>query len=434
VAERFAGGDAELLPDQVDPGRLLGHRVLDLQPRVDFEEAHRAVGTDEVLDGAGAVVAGLAADRLGALVDPGALLVGEERGGGLLDQLLVAALQRAVAGTGDDHVAVVVGEHLCLDVPGPVEVPLDEALAPPERGHRFAGRGLEQVRNLLHRPGHLEAAPAAAEGGLDGDRQPVLLGERDDLLGVRDRLGGTGDERRAGPLGDVPGGHLVAEVADRLRGRADPGQPGLLHRLGEVGVLREKPVPRVYRVRTRPGRHVDELVDAQVRLGGRVATQRVRLVGEHGVRRVPVGVRVHGHGGEPRVPARPDHPDRDLAPVRHQYLSHAGECKPAGNHPRCVAHRFARSGAWSSLVAALLVSQHLGWISKAALVSPDHAARSAPCHSSRHTLAACPTLGCSSSGWSAGSSRSTATTSGGSCSAGMPTSGPTCSPARSTTR
>ena len=63
--------------------------------------------------GAGAVVAGLAADRLGAGVDLGALLVGEERRRRLLDELLVAALQRAVAGADDDDVAVLCRPGTC---------------------------------------------------------------------------------------------------------------------------------------------------------------------------------------------------------------------------------------------------------------------------------------------------------------------------------
>ena len=130
------------------------------------------------------------------------------------------------------------------------------------------------------RAGDLEAAAAAAEGRLDGDRQAVLLGERDDLVGAGDRFGGAGHQRRAGPLGDVPGGHLVAEVADRLRGRADPGQPGVDDGLGEVGVLGEEAVAGVDRVGAGPRGDVDELVDAQVGLGGGVAAERVRLVGQ----------------------------------------------------------------------------------------------------------------------------------------------------------
>ena len=67
-----------------------------------------------------------------ARVEELGLLLGEERRGRLLDQLLVPALQRAVAGRDDDHVAVRVGQALGLDVRGLVEIALDEALAAPE--------------------------------------------------------------------------------------------------------------------------------------------------------------------------------------------------------------------------------------------------------------------------------------------------------------
>jgi len=62
-------------------------------------------------------------------VDLLALRVGQKRRGGLFDQLLEAALQRAVAGACDDDVAVLVGDHLRLDVARLVQVALDEALA-----------------------------------------------------------------------------------------------------------------------------------------------------------------------------------------------------------------------------------------------------------------------------------------------------------------
>ena len=126
-----------------------------------------------------------------------ALLVGQERRGRLLDQLLVPALQRAVAGADHDHVAVRVGQHLRLDVAGLVQVALDEALAAAERRDGLAHRRLEQLGDLLERAGDLQAAPAAAERRLDRDRQAVLLGERDDLVGAGDRVGGAGHQRRA---------------------------------------------------------------------------------------------------------------------------------------------------------------------------------------------------------------------------------------------
>ncbi|NIL79000.1 hypothetical protein RhoFasB10_05191 [Rhodococcus sp. B10] len=213
----FAVGDAELLQHEVDAGGFLGDGVLDLQAGVDLEEGHEAVLADEVFDGACAVVAGFFADGLGAGVDFLALGFGEERGGCFLDELLEAALQGAVAGAGDDDVAVLVGDDLCFDVAGLVEVALDEAFPAAERGDGFTDGGVEQFGDFFAGAGDFHAAPAATEGGFDGDRQAVLVGEVEDFLGVLDRLGGTGNGGGFGAGGDVACGDLVAEVADGLR-------------------------------------------------------------------------------------------------------------------------------------------------------------------------------------------------------------------------
>ena len=251
---------------------------------------------DEVLDGAGAVVAGLGADGLGRLVDAGPLVVGEERRGRLLDQLLVAPLQRAVARADDDDVAVGVGQHLGLDVAGLVQEALDEALAAAEGGDGLADGGVEQLGDLLDGAGDLQPAPAAAERRLDGHRQAVLLGEGDDLVGVLDRVLGAGDQRGAGLGGDVPRLHLVAERDDRVGGGADPGEPGVDDGLGEVGVLREEAVAGVDRVGAGLLRGVQDLVDDEVGVAGRGAAEGEGLVG----RRARAGRRGRARRRRPR--------------------------------------------------------------------------------------------------------------------------------------
>jgi hypothetical protein len=85
--------------------------------------------------------------------------LGEERRGRLLDELLVAPLQRAVAGRHDDHVAVLVGQTLGLDVARVVEEALDEALAASEGGDRLANRGLEELGDLLELRATLRPRP-----------------------------------------------------------------------------------------------------------------------------------------------------------------------------------------------------------------------------------------------------------------------------------
>ena len=114
--ERLAAGDAQLPFDQIDPGDRLGHRMLDLQPRVHLHEieiavAHRA-GTRPCRRPHSRSLA--RGDRGGAHAARAMRRRPPARR--FLDQLLVAALHRAVALAEMDHIAVPVGEHLHLDV------------------------------------------------------------------------------------------------------------------------------------------------------------------------------------------------------------------------------------------------------------------------------------------------------------------------------
>ena len=163
---------------------------------------------------------------------------------------------------------MLVGEHLGFDVPRVVEVALDEAFSATEGGDGLAHGGVVELGDLFQRAGDLQAAPAAAEGRLDGDRQAVLLGKGDDLVGAAHRIGSARHLRRAGARGDVPGGHLVAEGPDGSGGRADPGEPGVDDGLGEVGVLGQEAVARMHRVSAGALGRVDDLVDDEVALGG----------------------------------------------------------------------------------------------------------------------------------------------------------------------
>ena len=62
VAERLAGGDADLLAHQVDAADHFGHRMLDLQAGVHLDERELAVLVEE-LQRAGVAVAEFAQRR-----------------------------------------------------------------------------------------------------------------------------------------------------------------------------------------------------------------------------------------------------------------------------------------------------------------------------------------------------------------------------------
>ena len=115
-AELEARGDADLLLDEVDAGHGLGDRMLHLQPRIDLEEVEMAVGEDE-LDRPRVDVPGRPrrADR--GVAHGRTDLRGEGRRWRLFHDLLVPALDRALALAKVDCVAVAVADHLDLDVP-----------------------------------------------------------------------------------------------------------------------------------------------------------------------------------------------------------------------------------------------------------------------------------------------------------------------------
>src|SRR5690606_9726938 len=92
-----AVSNAQLFDDEVDARRLFGDRMLDLKPRIDFEERQNASGAEQVFDGACTDVPCFPADCGSGFVDRGALRVGYEGSRSFLNQLLVAPLQRAIS-------------------------------------------------------------------------------------------------------------------------------------------------------------------------------------------------------------------------------------------------------------------------------------------------------------------------------------------------
>src|SRR5207245_3276548 len=95
--EALAGRDRELQRDEVETRHRLRHGMLDLQPRVHLEEERLAALVHEELRGAGVHVAGPARDLHRVLDEPAPHVLIEPGAGRLLDELLMAALDLAIA-------------------------------------------------------------------------------------------------------------------------------------------------------------------------------------------------------------------------------------------------------------------------------------------------------------------------------------------------
>ena len=168
---------------------------------------------------------------------------------GLLDQLLVAALRRAVAAADPHDVAVLVADDLDLDVARPGEVALDVDLVAAEERLRLALRGVHRLLHLVGAAHDLHAAAAAAERGLDRER-PADWPRRS-----------RGSRRRAVTNSVVPGTigapprraalrELTLSPISSIAAGGGPmnATPLLGDRPGEVGVLAEEPVAGVHTV------------------------------------------------------------------------------------------------------------------------------------------------------------------------------------------
>ena len=114
--QRAALRDLKLKPHEVDPGDAFGHRMLDLDARVHLQKIEASVVVEKKFDSSGADIADRARRLHRGRAHPRPQL---GRDGGrrrFLDQLLMAALDRAVALAEMDDRAMLVAEDLDLDV------------------------------------------------------------------------------------------------------------------------------------------------------------------------------------------------------------------------------------------------------------------------------------------------------------------------------
>ena len=307
--------------------------MLDLQPRVHLEKI-KAAGPfparriDEKLDRAGACVADRARRRDRRLAHRRARRLGEDRRGALLDHLLPAPLQRAVALEQMDDGAVAVAEHLHLDVARLGDEFLDQHPRIAEGVGRLARRRFERRLELDMGVDPAHAAPAAAGDRLDQHRIADLVGFLPEELRAlvvavipgRDRDAELGHQRL--------GGVLETERAHRRRRRADEGDARLAAQIGKVGVLGQEAVAGMDAL------GADALGQRDDRLAVEIAVAALadlmRLVGEAGVQRAAVGRRRQRDRPQAEPPRGARHPAGDLAAIGDQHIGEHRTASPAG--------------------------------------------------------------------------------------------------------
>ena len=321
--QRQPVGYPKLFHHQIDAGRQLRHRMLDLQPRVHLQEGNGAVATHQKLHRARAHIAGLCTDVMRGPMDALTLRVRQERRRRLFHQLLVATLQRTVPRAQHHHMALRIGHHLRLHMARLIQILLHEALAPTEGRGRLAHRRRIQLGHLIHLPGHLQPPASAAERRLDGNGQPMLTRERQHLIDALHRTGGARHQRCPHRCRNAPRRHLVAQLRNGLGSGTDPHQPGIDHRLREPGVLRQEAIARMHGIGPAAPCNLQQLAHVQVGIGRALTLQGESLIRQAHMQRIPIRIGIYRHALHAIIGTCTDDAHRNLAAVGNQdFLDH----------------------------------------------------------------------------------------------------------------
>src|SRR5271154_6508770 len=114
--KRLAGCDADAFLDQIGAGDHLGDAVLDLDAGVHLDEVELTIGSKQKLDCTDVGISNNFCCAYGSLAHLVTEALGHDGAWRLFENLLMAALDGAVALAEMDNIAAVIGENLKFDV------------------------------------------------------------------------------------------------------------------------------------------------------------------------------------------------------------------------------------------------------------------------------------------------------------------------------
>ena len=269
--------------------------MLDLQARVHLHEIELAVFTGDEFNGAGTAIVDRARRRDGRIAHSLAHLIVdlvEKRRRCFFENFLMPALDRAFALKQVHHIAVGVAKHLKLDMVRAFDIAFDQYIVIAERILGLPLGGVELRRELVRTFDQPHAFTAASGDRFDELRVADLFGLLGEKFGVLIVAVIAGHHRHASFFHQRLGGTLGTHLTNRIGGRADKHNTCRVTRFGEHVVFRQKPVAGVHGLGTASFGDSKNGFSLQIRIGRARATNMKRLVGQHHVLRIGVGVRV----------------------------------------------------------------------------------------------------------------------------------------------
>lgn len=163
------------------------------------------------------------------------------------------------------------------------------------------------------------AVPAAAGRCLDQHRVAKFLRQLQGLAFAFDQPFAARHGGHIGLAGHGAGRILVAQLGHGLRRGADKGDVAIAADLGEMGVLGQKAVARMYRFRIADLGRADDLRNPEIAVRGLGRTDAVGLVGHLQIGGAAVGLAEDGHRLDAHFPAGAKYPQGNLASIGNEY-------------------------------------------------------------------------------------------------------------------
>ena len=315
--------------------------MLHLDARVHLQKVEGiALDVDQKLDRAGAAVGEARRKAHRRLVQRASQALIQPRRRALLDELLIAALHRAVPLAQVDHPAGAVAQHLHLDVPGARHVALEVEARVTEARLRFGGGELERRRQLGELVDELHAPSPAATDRLDEQRHPDAARQLLRLRPGEHRCARY--DRHAGRLGGGARLQLVAHRLELRRGRADEHEAVLLAQARERGTFGEEAVARMHGLGAGAKRRLHDRLHLEITVRRPRRPDADRAIREARGERGAVGRGSGQHRLDAEAAAGADDAQGDLTAVGDE---HAAD-------PHAEGSRAMRSSTWPNSTSA----------------------------------------------------------------------------------
>ena len=222
-----------------------------------------------------------------------------------------------------NHVAVLIGEDLKLNMARIANGAFEDQFVRPERARRFGTCPRQRIGEIERGRDQPHAPPATAGSRFHHQRKADAGGCRRHSLVRLILTLITRHARDAGCAHQLLGARLVAHGSDRRRGRADEDEPGGRTSLGERGILGKEAIAGMNRVGPGALGSAEQGVDVQIAVARRRRPDMHRHIGLAHMQRIGIRVAEDGDGAITQRLCRAHDPARDLAAIGDQDFAEA---------------------------------------------------------------------------------------------------------------